>query len=90
MTVTASNLKQHFHLLDEARREPITVTKRGRPYVVVLDHETYRELQKQNGQIPQEKIPPRRKKLDALDSLGTYKLGGKDIYDIKASMYDPS
>ena len=89
MTVTASTLKQHFHLLDEARREPITVTKRGRPYVVVLDHETYRKLREQSGQSSRDEVPPLRKKLDALDALGTYALGGNDIRDIKATMYDP-
>jgi len=66
MTVTASNLKQHFHLLDEAKREPITVTKRGRPYVVVLDHETYQQFKEHENQKTQENKPTLRKKLDAL------------------------
>jgi prevent-host-death family protein len=66
MTVTASNLKQHFHLLDEARREPLSVTKRGRPYVVVLDHETYRQLKQGNINNTQDATPTLHQKLDAL------------------------
>jgi len=51
MQIAVSELKQHVHLLDEAKVEDIEVTKRGRPFVVVVDAERYQELiaNKQNN-----------------------------------------
>jgi len=90
MTVTASMLRQHFHLLDEAQREPITVTKRGRPYVVILDYETYQQLIKSNKNHISKTVSTPDRKLRALETLGTYELGGKKIRSIKTTTYDPT
>jgi len=42
--IAVSELKQHVHLLDEAKVEDIEVTKRGRPFVVVVDAGRYQKL----------------------------------------------
>jgi len=48
MQIAVSELKQHVHLLDEAKVEDIEVTKRGRPFVVVVDAGRYQELINEN------------------------------------------
>ncbi len=45
-TVTASNLKQNSMILQEALREDLLVTKRDKPFVVVMDFKKYKALEK--------------------------------------------
>jgi len=44
MTITATQLKQQTYLLDTAIKEDIRVTKRDRPFVVIVDAKRYEEL----------------------------------------------
>ena len=44
MTITATQLKQQTYLLDTAIKEDIRVTKRDRPFVVIVDAQRYEEL----------------------------------------------
>jgi PHD/YefM family antitoxin component YafN of YafNO toxin-antitoxin module len=44
MTITATQLKQQTYLLDSAIKEDIQVTKRDRPFVVIVDAERYEAL----------------------------------------------
>lgn len=45
--MTANDAKRHFgRLLDEARREPISVQKHGRPVAVVLSVEDYDDFER--------------------------------------------
>jgi len=53
MTITATQLKQQTYLLDTAIKEDIKVTKRDRPFVVILDATRYEELLK--NQRPQKR-----------------------------------
>ncbi len=46
MTITATQLKQQTYLLDRAVKEDIQVTKRDRPFVVIVDAQRYKELLK--------------------------------------------
>ena len=46
MTITATQLKQQTYLLDTAIKEDIQVTKRDRPFVVIVDAQRYEELLK--------------------------------------------
>jgi len=51
--ISANEAKNRFgELLDNARREPVTIEKHGRPVAVVLSIEDYEELQ----QIKHEKL----------------------------------
>ncbi len=43
-TVTASEIKQNSTILQNALKSDMLVTKRDKPFVVVLDYERYREL----------------------------------------------
>ena len=44
MTITSTQLKQETYLIDNAIKEDILVTKRGRPFVVIMDATRYEEL----------------------------------------------
>ena len=46
MTITATQLKQQTYLLDSAIKEDIQVTKRDRPFVVIVDAQRYEKLLK--------------------------------------------
>ena len=44
MIITATQLKQQTYLRDTAIKEDIQVTKRDRPFVVIVDAQRYEEL----------------------------------------------
>ena len=44
MTITETQFKQQTNLADNAVKEDILVTKRGRPFVVIMDAKRYEEL----------------------------------------------
>ena len=50
-TVTASTLKQNTIILQDALREDLLVTKRDKPFVVVMDYKKYQELEKYINKI---------------------------------------
>lgn len=80
MNISATQLKQQSHLLDHVKEEDIVITKREKPFAVVIDIERYRTLVKEAeaGKIEQ--------KLAALLGLGSFSLGGKDFNDLKTEM----
>ncbi len=43
-TVTASEIKQNSTILQNALKDDMLVTKRDKPFVVVVDYERYQEL----------------------------------------------
>ncbi|MEA3434029.1 MAG: hypothetical protein U9R13_05560 [Campylobacterota bacterium] len=43
-TVTASEIKQNSTILQNALKDDMLVTKRDKPFVVVLDYDRYQEL----------------------------------------------
>ena len=45
-TITASDLKQNSMRLQDALRDDLLVTKRDKPFVVVMDYEKYVKLRK--------------------------------------------
>ena len=50
-TVTASTLKQNTMILQDALREDLLITKRDKPFVVVMDYKKYQELEKYINKI---------------------------------------
>jgi len=44
MTITSTQLKQNTYLLDNVKKEDIIITKRDRPFAVILDIERYDKL----------------------------------------------
>ena len=45
-TITASDLKQNSMRLQDALRDDLLVTKRDKPFVVVMDYEKYKKIEK--------------------------------------------
>jgi len=45
-TVTATNLKQNSMILQDALREDLLVTKRDKPFVVVMDFKKYQLIER--------------------------------------------
>ena len=80
MNISATQLKQHAHLLDSVKEEDIIITKREKPFAVVIEFEKYSRLTKELENI---KI---QEKLAALSSLGSHSLGGKDFSELKTEM----
>ena len=78
MNISATELKQQTHLLNHIKNEDIVVTKRSKPFAVIVDYEKYQKLLQE---LNNKKI---EKKLDALNSLNSFNLGGKDYAQIKS------
>ncbi len=78
MNISATELKQKTHLLSNIKQEDIVVTKRSKPFAVIVDYEKYQTLQQE---LNAKKIQNR---LEAIDSLGAFHLGGKDYAQIKS------
>ena len=51
MTITSTQLKQNTYLLDNVKKEDIIITKRDRPFAVILDIERYDELVNNQSKI---------------------------------------
>ena len=79
MQISATELKQKTHLLNRIE-EDIIVTKHSKPFAVIIEYEKYRKLQAELGE------KENRRKIEALESLGAYRLGGKDFAQIKSEM----
>ena len=80
MQISATELKQKTHLLNRIEEEDIIVTKHSKPFAVIIEYEKYRKLQEELGE------KENRRKIEALESLGAYRLGGKDFAQIKSEM----
>ncbi|MHB8847257.1 MAG: type II toxin-antitoxin system Phd/YefM family antitoxin [Burkholderiales bacterium] len=53
-TVTSVEAQNHFgELLDNAQREPISITRRGRPVAYIVSSEAYRTLAGRVAESPQ-------------------------------------
>ncbi len=55
-TITASELKQNSMRLQDALRDDLLVTKRDKPFVVVMDYEKYIKLQDYIEQVKSEAV----------------------------------
>jgi len=55
-TITASDLKQNSMRLQDALRDDMLVTKRNKPFVVVMDYEKYIKLQAYIDKVENEPI----------------------------------
>lgn len=80
LNITATQIKQQTYLLDRVKDEEILITKREKPFAVVISIDRYNELL---GESQKSKI---NKKLEALELLGNYALGGKSYPQIKAEL----
>ena len=82
MTLTTTQLKQQIYLIDNVKKEDIIITKKDRPFAILMDIDRYEKLMKNSHK------DNKKSKLDALKALGSYKLGGQNISDIKVNLYE--
>ena len=80
MYLSTTQLKQKTNLLDQVKEEEIILTKRNKPFAVVIDLEKYEALMEESRRIETEK------KLAALHSLESMRLGGKSFAQLKSGM----
>lgn len=83
-TISISEIQRNLHKLDNFDIIEVVDKKRHQIKGYFLDkkyHDVVEALLK-------EKKNKNDKKLKALEAMGSYALGGSDIEDIKASMYD--
>jgi prevent-host-death family protein len=80
MQIASSKLKQQINILSSVRNEDIIITKRNKPFAVVIDYDKYQQIM---NQINKQEL---EKKLNALNSLQSFSLGGKDYKDIKSEV----
>ncbi len=50
-TISATDLKQNSMRLQDALRDDLLVTKRDKPFVVVMDYEKYKQIEKYINKI---------------------------------------
>lgn len=82
LTITSTQIKQQTHLLDRVKDEEMLITKREKPFAVIISIDRYNELVGENKKLQT------NKKLEALELLGSYELGGDSYAQIKAGMVD--
>ena len=78
--VTASDLKQNSIKLQDALRGDLLVTKRDKPFVVVMDYEKYKLIEKYIYKIANDKT------YRAIDNLENEK--GIESYDSKDKLFE--
>ena len=80
LQITSTKLKQQINLLSNVKEDDIIVTKRDKPFAVIIDYDKYTKLMQQ---LQSQELA---KKLNALESLNSFNLGGKDYKEIKSEV----
>jgi len=80
LQITSTKLKQQINLLSNVKEDDIIVTKRDKPFAVIIDYDKYTKLMQQ---LQSQEL---EKKLNALESLNSFNLGGKDYKEIKSEV----
>ncbi|WP_457597100.1 type II toxin-antitoxin system prevent-host-death family antitoxin [Hydrogenimonas sp.] len=62
MKITATQIKQNSAILQQALREDIVVTKRQRPFVVIVEYEKYRKMEEALNRVEESERAERLKK----------------------------
>ena len=76
--LAASDIKKNSSLMQNALREDLLITKRNKPYVVIMDYQRYQALLKQQG---------KRSADDWIDrTFGS--MDAEDAEDILESIYE--
>ncbi len=83
-TISISEIQRNLHKLDNFDIVEVVDKKRHQVKGYFLDKKYHNFVE----ELFQAKENKNAKKLKALEAMGSYALGGSDIEDIKASMYD--
>ena len=82
-TVTATNLKQNSMILQDALREDLLVTKRDKPFVVVMDFKKYKSIERYINNIANDETYTAISNLEANnDEVVTYTSKDKLFNDL--------
>jgi prevent-host-death family protein len=79
-TITASDLKQNSVRLQDALRDDLLVTKRDKPFVVVMDYEKYKLVERYIYKVANDET------YRAIDNLENGR--NIDTYNSKDEMFD--
>ena len=71
-TVTASNLKQNSMILQDALRGDLLVTKRDKPFVVVMDYQKYQLIEKYINKVANDETYRAISNLESDSDIETY------------------
>jgi len=80
MQITATQLKQNVNLLANIKNEDIVVTKRDKPFAVIVDYDKYHDL------IDIKNQKEIKRKIKILESLPILEFEDKDYATIKSEM----
>ena len=83
-TISISEIQRNLHKLDNFDIVEVVDKKRHQVKGYFLDKKYHDVVEA----LFQEKMNKNKKKLEALERLGSYALGGNDIDEIKEQMYD--
>jgi len=83
-TISISDIQRNLHKLDNFDIVEVVDKKRNQIKGYFLDKKYHDVVE----ELFQAKDNKNEKKLKALEAMGSYALGGSDIKDIKANMYD--
>jgi len=83
-TISISDIQRNLHKLDNFDIVEVVDKKRHQVKGYFLDKKYHDFVE----ELFQAKDNKNEKKLKALEAMGSYALGGSDIKDIKANMYD--
>jgi len=83
-TISISDIQRNLHKLDNFDIVEVVDKKRNQIKGYFLDKKYHDVVE----ELFQAKDNKNEKKLKALETMGSYALGGSDIKDIKANMYD--
>jgi len=83
-TISISDIQRNLHKLDNFDIVEVVDKKRNQIKGYFLDKKYHDFVE----ELFQAKDNKNEKKLKALEAMGSYALGGSDIKDIKANMYD--
>ena len=81
-TITASDLKQNSMRLQDALREDLLVTKRDKPFVVVMDYAKYIQIEKYINKIATDETYQAISNLEDNNDVETYTLKEKLFDDL--------
>jgi len=71
-TITASDLKQNTMKLQDALRDDLLITKRDKPFVVVMDYEKYKKIEQYINKIANDETYRAITNLEEENDVETY------------------
>ncbi len=87
--ITASALRQNSMLLQDALREDLLITKRDKPFVVVMDYQKYQELEHYINKIANDETFRAIENLESDRDILRYSSKEKFFEDLTSATLNP-